>query len=65
MPVKQDDGTTKLVSKYYKSEAEAKAAMEKIRKKNLKHKRFLTKRNSQKLKNFLNKVKLNKKLLIK
>ena len=36
MPVKQDDGTTKLVSKYYKSEAEAKAAMEKIRKKKFK-----------------------------
>ena len=36
MPVKQEDGTRKLVSKYYKSEAKAKAAMEKIRKKKFK-----------------------------
>tara|TARA_R110002020_G_scaffold378469_1_gene589471 strand:+ start:285 stop:2303 length:2019 start_codon:yes stop_codon:yes gene_type:complete len=36
MPVVQKDGTRKLVSKYYKSEAKAKAAMEKIRKKKFK-----------------------------
>ena len=61
MLFKQDDGTTKLVSKYYKSEAEAKAAMEKIRKKKFKAQEVSYKEELPKL----NKVKLNKKLLIK